>query len=61
MNGTAPLTESVKPDRIPQDQFMMIVWKLAATFVNESKTGSLTLHFVEGRFSTSEEKITKRF
>lgn len=48
---------------IPQDALalMSLIWSLIAVFVNERKTGSVTLHFVEGKIASSEEKKLTRF
>lgn len=40
---------------------MALIWSLVVVFVNERKTGSVTLNFIEGRFASSEEKVAKRF
>lgn len=39
---------------------MATIWSIIASYVNERKTGSVTLNFVEGRFAASEEKIARR-
>lgn len=40
---------------------MALMWALVVGFVNEKRTGSVTLNFVDGRFTASEEKVSKRF
>lgn len=40
---------------------MALVWSSIAQFVNEKKTGSVTLHFDRGVMKLAEEKVTRRF
>lgn len=40
---------------------MALIWTVISGFVNEKRSGSVTLHFAEGRFASSEEKVVRRF
>lgn len=49
------------PGKIEQgQQLLATIWTLVAVFVNEKKTGSVTLHFTNGEYRGSDENVKRR-